>query len=81
MLKNCSRYLHYAFEYFKFVDNNIVPYRSQSRLTECCMLYAYLQRITEKCFKKCISKPGTSLDTSEQVNFLQIKFGKYDTRV
>ncbi|CAL1677648.1 unnamed protein product [Lasius platythorax] len=25
-----------------------------------------LTRITEKCFKKCISKPGTSLDTSEQ---------------
>lgn len=23
--------------------------------------------MTEKCFKKCISKPGTSLDSSEQV--------------
>lgn len=26
--------------------------------------------MTEKCFKKCISKPGSVLDTSEQVNFL-----------
>lgn len=25
-----------------------------------------LQKMTEKCFKKCISKPGTSLDNSEQ---------------
>ncbi|CAN0136349.1 mitochondrial import inner membrane translocase subunit Tim13 [Lampetra fluviatilis] len=25
-----------------------------------------LQRMTDKCFKKCISKPGTSLDNSEQ---------------
>lgn len=24
--------------------------------------------MTEKCFKKCINKPGTSLDTSEQVS-------------
>ncbi|KAG8225901.1 hypothetical protein J437_LFUL006133 [Ladona fulva] len=25
-----------------------------------------LMKITEKCFKKCITKPGTSLDSSEQ---------------
>ncbi|XP_008555408.1 mitochondrial import inner membrane translocase subunit Tim13 [Microplitis demolitor] len=25
-----------------------------------------LTKITEKCFKKCIVKPGTSLDSSEQ---------------
>ncbi|EZA53017.1 Mitochondrial import inner membrane translocase subunit Tim13 [Ooceraea biroi] len=25
-----------------------------------------LTKITEKCFKKCIGKPGTSLDSSEQ---------------
>ncbi|XP_023228250.1 mitochondrial import inner membrane translocase subunit Tim13 [Centruroides vittatus] len=25
-----------------------------------------LQKITEKCFKKCIYKPGTTLDNSEQ---------------
>ncbi len=25
-----------------------------------------LTKITEKCFKQCISKPGTSLDNSEQ---------------
>jgi len=31
--------------------------------------YAYLQKMTEKCFKKCIGKPGTSLDSSEQVIF------------
>lgn len=27
----------------------------------------FLQKMTEKCFKKCINKPGTSLDNSEQV--------------
>lgn len=27
-----------------------------------------LQKITEKCFKKCVNKPGTSLGSSEQVN-------------
>lgn len=25
-----------------------------------------LGKLTEKCFKKCISKPGTELDNSEQ---------------
>ncbi|XP_047001574.1 mitochondrial import inner membrane translocase subunit Tim13 [Schistocerca americana] len=25
-----------------------------------------LTKMTEKCFKKCINKPGTSLDSSEQ---------------
>ncbi|XP_015524504.1 mitochondrial import inner membrane translocase subunit Tim13 [Neodiprion pinetum] len=25
-----------------------------------------LTKMTEKCFKKCIQKPGTSLDSSEQ---------------
>uniref|UniRef100_A0A8C5LU60 Mitochondrial import inner membrane translocase subunit n=1 Tax=Leptobrachium leishanense TaxID=445787 RepID=A0A8C5LU60_9ANUR len=25
-----------------------------------------LQRMTEKCFRKCIGKPGSSLDNSEQ---------------
>ncbi|GJQ67685.1 hypothetical protein Trydic_g16511 [Trypoxylus dichotomus] len=25
-----------------------------------------LTKMTEKCFKKCITKPGTSLDSSEQ---------------
>lgn len=25
------------------------------------------QRMTEKCFKKCIGKPGSTLDNSEQV--------------
>lgn len=28
----------------------------------------YLQKMTEKCFKKCVSKPGSALDNSEQVN-------------
>ncbi|XP_068176117.1 mitochondrial import inner membrane translocase subunit Tim13 [Antennarius striatus] len=28
--------------------------------------HAMLQKMTEKCFKKCIGKPGTSLDSSEQ---------------
>ncbi|XP_039620528.1 mitochondrial import inner membrane translocase subunit Tim13 [Polypterus senegalus] len=25
-----------------------------------------LQRMTDKCFKKCVGKPGSSLDNSEQ---------------
>jgi len=25
-----------------------------------------LQRMTDKCFKKCVTKPGTSLDSSDQ---------------
>ncbi|CAB3374505.1 mitochondrial import inner membrane translocase subunit Tim13 [Cloeon dipterum] len=25
-----------------------------------------LSKMTEKCFKKCVTKPGTSLDSSEQ---------------
>lgn len=35
----------------------------------CCdiMLIFSLQKITEKCFKKCIGKPGTSLGSSDQV--------------
>lgn len=28
----------------------------------------HLQKITEKCFKKCVNKPGTSLGSSEQVH-------------
>lgn len=32
------------------------------------VFYAYLQKMTEKCFKKCIGKPGTSLDSSEQAS-------------
>ena len=27
-----------------------------------------LQKMSDKCFKKCIYRPGASLDTSEQVN-------------
>lgn len=30
-------------------------------------IFGLLQKMTEKCFKKCVSKPGTSLDSSEQV--------------
>lgn len=26
--------------------------------------------MTEKCFKKCVNKPGSVLDTSEQVGFI-----------
>ncbi|XP_030850561.1 mitochondrial import inner membrane translocase subunit Tim13-like [Strongylocentrotus purpuratus] len=25
-----------------------------------------LQKMTDKCFKKCVNKPGTTLDSSEQ---------------
>lgn len=28
------------------------------------------QRMTDKCFKKCIGKPGSSLDNSEQVSII-----------
>lgn len=28
----------------------------------------FFQKMSEKCFKKCVTKPGTSLDNSEQVN-------------
>jgi mitochondrial import inner membrane translocase subunit TIM13 len=31
----------------------------------------YLQKMTEKCFKKCIGKPGTVLDSSEQVIYVR----------
>lgn len=27
-----------------------------------------LTQMTTKCFKKCVNKPGTSLDASEQVS-------------
>lgn len=33
--------------------------------------------MTEKCFKKCISKPGTTLDSSEQVHLLNVKIQKF----
>lgn len=29
-----------------------------------------MTQITEKCFKKCISSPGTSMSSSEQVGIL-----------
>lgn len=38
--------------------------------TKCFIQFVshHLQKITEKCFKKCVGKPGTSLGNSEQVN-------------
>uniref|UniRef100_UPI00358F0AE2 mitochondrial import inner membrane translocase subunit Tim13 isoform X2 n=1 Tax=Myxine glutinosa TaxID=7769 RepID=UPI00358F0AE2 len=27
-----------------------------------------IERVTDKCFKKCIGKPGTSLDNTEQIS-------------
>lgn len=30
-----------------------------------------MQKMSEKCFKKCIYKPGSQLDNSEQVRFDQ----------
>nr|CAD7410630.1 unnamed protein product [Timema poppensis] len=30
------------------------------------MFKLFFQKMTEKCFKKCINKPGTTLDSSEQ---------------
>lgn len=30
-----------------------------------------IQKMSDKCFEKCVSKPGSALDSSEQVyNFL-----------
>lgn len=26
----------------------------------------FLQKVTDKCFRKCIGKPGTEVDSSEQ---------------
>ena len=37
--------------------------------------------MSEKCFKKCINKPGTSLDSSENVrktNLIIFKLGSLD---
>ena len=34
------------------------------------------QKISEKCFKKCITKPGSSLDNSEQVSTVLIDWLK-----
>ncbi|KAF5280984.1 hypothetical protein FQA39_LY05189 [Lamprigera yunnana] len=33
-----------------------------------------LTKMTEKCFKKCIGKPGTSLDNSEQVGVCLVNY-------
>uniref|UniRef100_A0A8C7G287 Mitochondrial import inner membrane translocase subunit n=2 Tax=Oncorhynchus TaxID=8016 RepID=A0A8C7G287_ONCKI len=33
-----------------------------------------LQRMTDKCFKKCIGKPGGTLDNSEQVTVMPVYF-------
>lgn len=36
--------------------------------SNCCdYFYLILQKMTEKCFKKCVGKPGQDLDGSEQV--------------
>lgn len=35
-------------------------------------LISHFQKMAEKCFKKCIIKPGTSLDSSEQVTFFYL---------
>lgn len=32
-----------------------------------------LQRMTDKCFRKCIGKPGGSLDNSEQVRPAEVR--------
>ncbi|BHF82728.1 Mitochondrial import inner membrane translocase subunit Tim13 [Sparganum proliferum] len=29
-----------------------------------------IDQMTQKCFDKCVSKPGTSLDNSEQVTYI-----------
>lgn len=35
------------------------------------------QRMTDKCFRKCIGKPGGSLDNSEQVRRVGLRGGTY----
>jgi hypothetical protein len=36
-----------------------------------------LQKMTEKCFQKCIVKPGVKLDGSDKVNFTWRKLWLY----
>lgn len=31
-----------------------------------CYYLNFLQKVTDKCFRKCIGKPGTEVDSSEQ---------------
>ncbi|KOC59078.1 Mitochondrial import inner membrane translocase subunit Tim13 [Habropoda laboriosa] len=35
-----------------------------------------LSKMSEKCFKKCVLRPGTSLDSSEQYKLFQFIFQK-----
>ncbi|CAG5126760.1 unnamed protein product [Candidula unifasciata] len=44
-------------------DNLMTQVRQQIALANAQEL---LQRMSEKCYKKCIVKPGTTLDNSEQ---------------
>lgn len=39
------------------------------------------QKMTEKCFRKCVSKPGSSLDNSEQVIILFHKCSKRGSQI
>ncbi|KYN43494.1 Mitochondrial import inner membrane translocase subunit Tim13-B [Trachymyrmex septentrionalis] len=53
--------------YFRSFNNDfdVKSALNQSKKFEDGKLEA-LYKMTEKCFKKCIGKPGTSLDSSEQ---------------
>jgi len=37
----------------------------------CVLTGCYLQKTNEKCFLKCIAKPGASLSSSEQARIAQ----------
>ena len=32
----------------------------------------WFQKMSDKCFKKCVAKPGTSLDSSEQASIVTL---------
>lgn len=40
---------------------------SYSMVLTTCFFILFFQKMTEKCFKKCVQSPGTSLSSSEQV--------------
>ena len=41
--------------------------RASSNFTDECITDHFSQKANEKCFEKCVTKPGTSLSSSEEV--------------
>ena len=51
------------------------------RIKWCTFNFYYLQKMSDKCFKKCVNKPGTSLDSSEQVQAYANNFNKFNSYI